>query len=393
MSDYSVHIVIDNGASTTKVGFNGENAPRVVIPTVIGQTKNEYLNLVEDPKKIYVGREAINNSSYLNLKKPIKNGNMDVEQMEKLWSYIFSNELKIKPEAHNIFLTESLFSSNQEREKIAEIMFEKFSVFNINIEPQQVMSLYSTTKTTGLLVESGEDMTEIVPIYEGFIIPQGIKFNNIAGSALTNYLNEQIKTNLRKFNVSNEFYLSKKIKEKYCELSLNENVNQKLNENLTGNYFLLPDGNSIEIGNEKFLVPELMFAPDLINSDCKSVQQLIFDSISNVDIHLRKDFLNNIVLSGGNTLIKNFSDRLKIELNKIYIKNSYDTDVTSINRSESSGNITGNTIKINAQAERQYSAWIGASVVCSISSFQHLWISKNDFEEIGPQVIHKKNFI
>lgn len=375
MSDYSVHIVIDNGSWTTKAGFNGENAPRVVVPTLLGQSKKGLFNLIEENSKSYIGRDVIANSSYLDIHRPIKNGIIDAEKMEKIWSHIFTNELKVKPEAHNVFLTESIHNSNKEREKIAEIMFEKFSIFNIHIEPQQVMSLYSTTKTSGLIIESGEGSTEIVPIYEGYIIPQGIRSSPIAGEFITNNILESIREKLKKLNVGNPIEQSRKIKEQFSEVSLDDELTRNF-ETLTvndRNIFTLPDGNVINISNEKFLAPEVIFRPEINSLDCSSLQQLVHDSIDSVDIHLKKDFISNIVLGGGNTMIKNFPERLKKELQGMFPNNK-------------------DQIKVNAQKERLYSSWIGASVVCSISNFQQMWVSKNDWEEIGSSVIHKKYF-
>lgn len=375
MSDYSVHIVIDNGSWTTKAGFNGENAPRVVVPTLLGQSKKGLFNLIEENSKSYIGRDVIANSSYLDIHRPIKNGIIDAEKMEKIWSHIFTNELKVKPEAHNVFLTESIHNSNKEREKIAEIMFEKFSIFNIHIEPQQVMSLYSTTKTSGLIIESGEGSTEIVPIYEGYIIPQGIRSSPIAGEFITNNILESIREKLKKLNVGNPIEQSRKIKEQFSEVSLDDELTRNF-ETLTvndRNIFTLPDGNVINISNEKFLAPEVIFRPEINSLDCSSLQQLVHGSIDSVDIHLKKDFISNIVLGGGNTMIKNFPERLKKELQGMFPNNK-------------------DQIKVNAQKERLYSSWIGASVVCSISNFQQMWVSKNDWEEIGSSVIHKKYF-
>ena len=168
--------------------------------------------------------------------------------------------------------------------------------------------------------------------------------------------------------------IAKKIKEKYSQVKIKDkNVPEGRNQSES---FELPDGNFIEIKNEKFDIPEILFDPSNFDLDMQPIQQMIFDSVQEVDINLRNSFLSNIVLGGGNTMIKNFPERLKNELNKIY-KFSEDK----------------NSIKINAQNETIYSAWIGASVVCSINSFQQMWISKNDYEEEGPNIINKKSII
>jgi actin len=391
MADYSVHIVIDSGSSTCKAGFNGENAPRAVIPTVVGYFSNENLNILEEANKPFIGREALNNSSYLNLIRPIVNGVIkDFDQLEKIWSHIFYSELKVKPEAHNIFLVDSFYSSNYEREKMAEIMFEKFSIFNIHIEPQPIMALYSTTKTSGLIVETGERGTEIVPIFEGYVIPQGLKSNNLGGALLTSKLQGYLQNTLSKYNVSNPSEMCKKIKENFLEINLNENI--VLDENYekqflselsksgsinSQNSFQLPDGNVINIGNERIFTAEALFNPELLQIETAPTQKLIYDSIKSCDVHLRKEFLQNIILGGGNSMVKNYPERLRKELLRMF-KNE-----TSI---EGEG-----SLKINAQSERIYSAWLGASVVCSIGTFQQMWVSKNDYEEVGKNIIHKRS--
>jgi actin-related protein len=360
MTEYSVHIVIDVGSNTCKAGFNGENAPRVVMPTVTGKSKNEMMNII-DNDKLYVGKEALNISNYLKLEYPMKNGIItDFDKMEKVWNHLFYNELKTKPEAHNVFLTESLFTSNKDREKIAEIMFEKFSIFNIHMEPQAIMSLYSTPKSSGIIVESGESMTQIVPVFENYMIPQGVRTSYIAGNEMTKMLQENIESELRRYNVGNMSLITKKIKEKILEVKLND-------EPIDTKSFELPDGNIVKIGNERIEIPEIMFE----STESPSLQQLIYESVNSIDIHLKKDIMGNIILGGGNSMMKNFPERLKQEVKKIFGKDD-------------------DSIKINAQQERLYSAWIGASVVCSIGNFQHMWLSKNDFEEVGHNIVHKK---
>lgn len=377
MNDYNVHVVIDCGASTIKVGFNGENAPRVVIPNVYGTLKKGMKNLFDENGKIYVGHDAIYNSSNLNLGYPMKNGKfptepMNIERMEKIFQNIFDNELKIKVENHNVFLTESLFTSKEEREKYAELMFESIGVFNLHFEPQSVMSLYSTAKTSGLIVNSGETLTEIVPIYEGYIIPQGIRTTNVAGARLTMELIESLKPQMEKLNVTNSTYIARKIKEKYFEIDLKGNLS-KQDLNLKRNLdFELPDGNRLSLSSQNILLPEAIFNPGIISDDSKSLQDLILESLLDVDLHLRKEFLSNFVLGGGNTMIKNYSERLKTEVNNTLKENKW-----------GSSQVT----KINSYPERIYSSWIGSSAVCSFSKFQELWVSKNDYEEQGKHLI------
>ena len=368
MNEFSTHIVIDNGSCYSKSGFNGENAPRSVIPTIVGKYKNPSLLLTEDKERFYFGREALHNSSCLSLNYPVEEGIItNWDYMEKLWNYIFYNELKVTPEAHNLLLTENIFNSNRNREKIAQIMFEKFNIFNIHIEPQPTMTLFSTSKTTGLVFESGDYNTQIVPIFEGYIIPQGVATTSLSGKSVTKYLLSKLKDKLQKFKINNLYEFSMKIKEKHCYLNLDTNKETHENTELE-----LPDGNKILLGKEKFTATEILFNPNELNSELTGYPQMIADSIKKTDMNLRREFYANILLGGGNSDIKNFNERLKKEISNLIPSNIF------------------NYLRINAQIERKYSAWIGASVVCSSGTFQQMWISKNDYEEIGAHVIHKK---
>ncbi len=362
MNDYLSNIVIDSGSCYTKSGYNGENAPRSVIPTLYGTYLNQNIMLTEDTKK-FIGRECLSNC-ILNVSSPIKNGKIqNWDEMEAIWEYIFTSELKTSSDAHHIFLLMSLYSSNEDKEKAAQIIFEKFNAFNFHIEPQPIMTLYSTTKTTGLIVESGAGTTQIVPIYEGYIISNSIQYSEIGGESITNYIRNKISDRLKRYKVYNEFEISRSIKEQLSLTSLTPLTGTE-NLNIQKSYEL-PDGNTINIGDEVMFASEGNFNPEFIGLDSKGIDELIINCIDSMEVNIKKDFYSNIVLGGGNCSIVNLSERLKKEL------------TGKINSTLRGG------LRINAQPERKYSAWIGASVMCSISSFQQMWTSKSEYEETG----------
>ena len=49
-------------------------------------------------------------------------------------------------------------------------------------------------------------------------------------------------------------------------------------------------------------------------------------------------------------------------------------------------------VKIIAPPERKYSVWIGGSILASLSTFQQMWISKQEYDESGPSIVHRKCF-
>lgn len=420
MSEFSNHIILDNGTDSIKAGFNGEFVPRSITPSVIGKSKNEKINLNWNENKTSYGQTALANATSLDLDYPIENGKVkDFDALEKLWSYIFTNELKSKPESHNILITESLFSSNSDRDKIAQIMYEKFSVFHICIEPQPLLTFHYSNKNSGLIVETGESYTQVIPIFEKFIIPQGIKFNNISGSYLTDVTKEIFDKRLSKFNIRNTREAAKKIKQKFMKVNTNSDFisnlkgldfpcsgreislfadllkknESNLNFSPTGNKFTLPDGNLLEFGDELDIVPEALFNPELFGLEAPSVQSLVSDSINSIDIHTRKEIMNNVIIGGGTTMIKNFPERLKFECEKAL--NSKINDSNNFN-----------SVRIYTQPEREYSSWIGGSIYCStgnslntnfmyqkMSNSSSIWITKSDYEESGCRIFHRKYIV
>lgn len=373
MADFSQHIVIDNGSCYLKAGFNAENAPRVVIPTVTGTLKDEAMNFFFDEPKTYVGKECFLNSDHLNLNYPLEElGKPRYSEMEEVWLYLFFNQLKVSPESHNVFLIESSFSNDKERNALAEIMFEKFNIFNIHIEPQGTMALWSTAKSSGLVVESDHLSTEIIPIYEKYIISHGIRTSNISGLELTKQYQKTVSRSLPvSCKVSNLKETSRLIKEQMSEVISDLEFNKILNNREEYKEYILPDGNRMKIGNERYIIPRAMFDPEILGIDEKPLHELIKESILSCDINIRKELASNIILGGGNTLIKGFADVLKIKVE------------------EALGKHYEGVVKINANKERHYSVWTGASVVCSINNFQHIWVSKTDFEEHGINAFHK----
>ena len=225
------------------------------------------------------------------------------------------------------------------------------------------MALYSTSKTSGLVVNSGEISTEIVPIIEGYIISQGIYNFPIAGKELTKKFENVYKDIFDINYVSNHYWMAQKIKEEFAEILPNKKEFEEImkNKNVNKKEFILPDGNIVELGNEIYEIPESIFNPNIIDIQKDNLPQTILNSINNCDISTRKTLFNNIVLTGGNTFIKGFETRLKNEIDEIKQRNC----------------------GIISSKERNYSAWIGASGISSLSNFKNKWISRNEYFENG----------
>lgn len=142
-----------------------------------------------DTKQEYIGDEAIKKKGVLNLKYPVESGIVqDWGLMEKVWEHCFYNELRVDPSEYNCYLTEAPGNPKANREKMTEIMFEKFQVKGMYVAIQAILSLYTMGRTTGVVIDSGDGVTHTVPVYEGFSIPHAIHKNFIAGRAITDHM-------------------------------------------------------------------------------------------------------------------------------------------------------------------------------------------------------------
>ena len=218
-------IVIDNGSGWIKAGFCGDDAPRAVLPTIVGRKKMIAIDdTAADESQIairdcYVGDEAVSKRDILTLKYPIEHGIIcNWDDCEKIWHHTFYNELKISPQEHKILLTEAPFGGKANREKLVQIMFETYNVNGLYVAIDAVLALYASGRTTGLVISSGTGLSHTVPIYEGYALPHATMRYDVAGKNVTEYL-QQILTNAT-FTDAAEPEVWNDIKEKLCYVAV-----------------------------------------------------------------------------------------------------------------------------------------------------------------------------
>ncbi|MCL4135033.1 UNVERIFIED_CONTAM: hypothetical protein GTU68_027585 [Idotea baltica] len=289
--------------------------------------------------------------------------------MTQIWHHCFYNELRVSPSEHPCLLTEAPRNPKENREKMTEIMFEKFNVPAFYLAIQAVLSLYSSGRTTGLVIDAGDGVSHTVPIYEGYALAHAIERNDLAGRDLTEYLRKLLNEIGLNFSSSAETETIRQIKEKHCYVVHNIEY-EGTSQNDT--QYELPDGHLITIGNQKFRCPEALFKPIHIGKDIAGFHEIAFNSIANCDVDIKKDLYSNIVMSGGSTLFPGISERLSKE-------------VTALAPSTIK-------VKVLAPAERKYLVWMGGSILSSLSTFQTMWITQAEYEETGCSIVHRKCF-
>uniref|UniRef100_A0A6B2LFG5 Actin n=1 Tax=Arcella intermedia TaxID=1963864 RepID=A0A6B2LFG5_9EUKA len=254
-------------------------------------------------------------------------------------------------------------------------MFETFSVPATYVSVPGVLSLYSSGRTTGVSVDVGDGVYQIVPIYSGYAFPHAIARCDLAGADVTSHLVRSLGTRGYAFdgeNASRE--IARDIKEKLCYVAqdLEEELKNAAMSSEVERTYKLPDGHDISIGCERFLSPEVLFQPSLVGSELLGIHESICGSVMRCDVDVRKDLYGNVVLSGGTSMLDGFGGRIKKEV---------------VSFAPSSVRVY-----VIAPPERKYGVWIGGSILGSLSTFQQMWISKEEYDESGPYIGIRKCF-
>ncbi|CAJ1401494.1 unnamed protein product [Effrenium voratum] len=261
------------------------------------------------------------------------------------------------------------------RERMTQIMFEVFYVPALYVATQAVLALYASGRTTGIVCDSGDGVTHVVPIYEGFLIPHAVGRVNFAGRDLTEYLMKLVQAAGTSLSTTAEREIARVVKEQCCYVAENFEDEMKKAESSGACELLheLPDGNELRMNSERFRCPESMFDPALIGlPEAEGIHKQVYHAIMRVDLDIRRELFANIVVSGGSTCFPGFARRLQSEL----------------------AELTPNTVRIRVLApdDRHYSVFIGGSMLADLDLFTEMCVARTEYLEHGPTIIHKKCF-
>lgn len=380
-------IVCDNGTGFVKVGFAGQNFPTSIFPSMVGRPILRAEEVISDTielKDIMCGDEAAAVRQTLDCKYPVENGIVrDWNDMEHLWDYTFFEKMKVRPEEHKILLTEPPQNPIKNRENLIQRMFEKYGFAASNVSIQAMLTLYAQGLLTGVVVDTGDGVTHVVPVYDGFVPQHLIRRLDVAGRHVTTYMNKLLMLRGYAFNSVADFETVRIIKEKLCYVAYDIAQERRLALETTClmQTFTLPDGKVIKLGRERFEAPECLFTPSLVDSEKSGLSDMVFEMIQSADIDTRTEYYKHIVLSGGSSMYPGLPTRLEKDIRERYLNEVLGGNAERMKKFK---------INIEDPPRRKHMVFLGGSVLADIMKDKpEFWITKQEYDEQGLRCISK----
>ncbi|XP_072181228.1 actin-related protein 3 [Diadema setosum] len=399
--------VIDPGTGYCKLGYAGNTEPQFIMPSAIaikesakvGDQSARRLGRGVDDLDFFIGDEAIDKPNYA-CKYPIRHGIVeDWDLMERFLEQSIFKYLRAEPEDHYFLLTEPPLNTPENREYLAEIMFESFNIPGLYIAVQAVLALaaswtsrqQSERSLTGIVVDSGDGVTHVIPVAEGYVIGSCIKHIPIAGRDITYFVQQLLRERETGIPPEQSLETAKAIKERWgyiCpdiakEFAKYDTDPAKWIKKYDGVNSITKQKFSVDVAYERFLGPEIFFHPEFSNPDFTTpISEIVDTVIQNCPIDVRRPLYKNIVLSGGSTMFRDFGRRLKRDVQKIV------DGRLKLSEQLSGGRLKPKPIETSVITHhmQRYAVWFGGSMLASTPEFYNASHTKAQYDEYGPSI-------
>jgi len=399
-------VVIDVGTGYTKMGYASNWEPNYIIPSVIATADEKTKGTTASSKKgcedldFYIGDEAFENAHTYQVNYPLRHGQIENwDLIERFWEQCIFKYLRCEPEDHYFLLTEPPLNAPENREYTAEIMFETFNVPGLYIAVQAVLALaasWTSSKSsertlTGTVVDSGDGVTHVIPVAEGYVIGSSIKHIPLAGRDITAFIQQLLRERGEKIPAEDSLEISKRIKEQFCytcpdivkEFNKYDTEPSKWFKELESKHQKTGATYKCDVGYERFLGPEMFFNPEIFSSNFLTpLGEVLDQTVQSCPIDVRRGLYKNIVLSGGSTMFKDFGKRLQRD-----VKKTVDRRV-EMSEKLSGGNLKATAIDVNVISHhmQRFAVWFGGSMLASTPEFFSVCHTKAQYDEKGPSI-------
>ncbi|XP_046483623.1 actin-like protein 6B isoform X1 [Neodiprion pinetum] len=404
-------IIFDIGHQSLRVGYGGEDSPKAEVPTSLGvweDAADQQQDNQTNKKRFNIDTTAIQvRKKDMEIVSLMKDGMIeDWDMFEKLAEYTYKNRLHAVAEHHPILMTECPWNTRFKREKLLELMFEKFNVPAMYICKNAVLAAYANGRSTAMVVDSGATHTSAVPVHDGYVITQGIVKSPLGGDFITmqckQFLEDKDIDLTPAYLVASKDVVREQDPPRWTRRPgpepttswLNHMVRELLQDFQTntlqisdGPYdedianslpmkrYEFPTGYNDDFGSARLMIPEALFDPSNVKgvgASILGVGPLVTTSVGMCDMDIRPSLYGSVVVTGGNSCLSGFSDRLNRDL-----------------VSKTPPSMRLKIICANSSSERRYGAWIGGSILSSLGSFQQMWLSRQEYEESGKLILDR----
>ncbi|ERE76150.1 actin-like protein 6B-like protein [Cricetulus griseus] len=380
-------LVFDIGSFSVRAGYAGEDCPKADFPTTVGLLAAEEGGGLElegekekkgkifhiDTNALHVPRDGAEVMS------PLKNGMIeDWECFRAILDHTYSKHVKSEPNLHPVLMSEAPWNTRAKREKLTELMFEQYNIPAFFLCKTAVLTAFANGRSTGLVLDSGATHTTAIPVHDGYVLQQGIVKSPLAGDFISMQCRELFQE--MAIDIIPPYMIAAKEVIQDFQASVLQVSDSPYDEQVAAQmptvHYEMPNGYNTDYGAERLRIPEGLFDPSnvkgLSGNTMLGVGHVVTTSIGMCDIDIRPGLYGSVIVTGGNTLLQGFTDRLNRELSQ-----------------KTPPSMRLKLIASNSTMERKFSPWIGGSILASLGTFQQMWISKQEYEEGGKQCVER----
>jgi len=411
-------LVFDPGHFSLRVGYAGEDCPKAEIPTFVGTSPDENSEAMDigesakTKKKFHIDTTSINfPKAGMDVGTYMRDGMVtDWDMFEQVLDYSYKKIIQSQSEEHPVLFSEAPWNKKDRREQLCEIMFEKYNVPAFFLVKNAVLSAFANGRSTALVVDSGATHTSAIPVHDGYVLQHAIVKSPLGADFLTGqcqqFLQESGLEIIPPYMIKEKKEVTEGQKAQWTKKSVLPEVTKSWHDyqvrevvrdfqqevlqvhdapyqeeivgQIPGVPHEFPNGYNLEYGAERFKIAEALFDPGRVIRGTNSGTMLgaghvVTTSVGMCDVDLRPALYGNVVVTGGNTCLNGFIERLNRDL-------SIKTPST----------MRFKLIAANGPQERRYGSWIGGSILASLGSFQQMWVSKQEYDEGGRSQVDRK---